>query len=99
MFPTHKSVIFIIKANNYISKDKTGISVNPEKPEEIADALIKLLTDNEMYNQCSINGIKAVDKKYNWGLMEEKLLGIYGKVLDLHGLKMDWNGTTIQNPY
>jgi len=67
--------------NNYITKEKTGIAIDPEKPEEIADALIKLLTDTRMYNQCSKNGIKAVDKKYNWGVMEEKLLGIYGKVL------------------
>ncbi|RLD61287.1 MAG: glycosyl transferase [Bacteroidetes bacterium] len=67
--------------NDYIKKDKAGISVNPEKPEEIADALIKLLTDNEMYNQCRINGMKAVDEKYNWGVMEKKLVGIYGKVL------------------
>lgn len=67
--------------NNYINDDNTGISINPEKPEEIADAIIELLNNTKMYHQCSINGMKAVDEKYNWGVMEEKLLGIYRKVL------------------
>jgi glycosyltransferase involved in cell wall biosynthesis len=67
--------------NNYIENDNAGISVNPENPLEIADAFTKLLTDKDLYQQCSMNGVKAVDDKYNWELMEKKLLGIYGKLV------------------
>jgi glycosyltransferase involved in cell wall biosynthesis len=68
--------------NNYIKNDKVGISIDPENPKEIADALIILLSDKDMYRQCSKNGMKAIDEKYNWQVMDEKLLGIYGKLLE-----------------
>ena len=69
--------------NDYIKNDKVGIAIDPEKPKEIANALLELLSHEDLYQQYSKNGMKAVDEKYNWELMEKKLLGIYGKLLGL----------------
>ncbi|NOX46195.1 MAG: glycosyltransferase family 4 protein, partial [Chlorobi bacterium] len=67
--------------NNYIRNNNTGINVDPENPKEIANALLKLLNDKDLYQQFSKNGIRAIDEKYNWQVMEEKLLGIYDELL------------------
>jgi len=68
--------------NNYIKDEDVGIVVNPEDPEEIANALNKLLDNRELYDSCSKKGINAVDKKYNWDLMEKKLVDIYNSLID-----------------
>ncbi|MEZ5199443.1 MAG: glycosyltransferase, partial [Bacteroidales bacterium] len=67
---------------NYIENNNSGITVNPENPEEIANALIMLLKDRNLYDQLSKNGIKAVDEKYQWKFMEKKLISIYENLLN-----------------
>lgn len=67
--------------NDYINKENVGISVNPDKPEEIGKALIMILEDRAMYNSFSENGEKVVDKKYNWSIIEDKLFKIYSDLL------------------
>ena len=63
--------------NDIISGSNAGICVDPESPREIANAILKLLTDRQYYDYCSQNGIHAVREKYNWTLEERKLIGIY----------------------
>lgn len=65
-----------------IENDHVGIAINPENPEEIAAALNKLLTDEKLYNTFSKNGMDAVQKKYRWEYMEEKLVSLYTGILD-----------------
>ena len=67
--------------NNIIEKHNCGISVDPENPEEIADALVDLLNDSREYQQMSENGKAAVLEYYRWELMEEKLKHIYSDLL------------------
>lgn len=45
---------------------ENGILIDPTKPEEIADALKKLLTDEELWETYSRNGIMNVRKYYTW---------------------------------
>lgn len=63
--------------DQYINKDQVGISVDPENPQEISDALIYLLSHPEEYERFSKNGMEAIDRKYNWQFMEKRLIKIY----------------------
>lgn len=67
--------------NKIIKDDQVGITINPENPNEIAEALNNLLSDDELYNTLSKNGREAVQKKYRWEYMEEKLVSIYSALL------------------
>lgn len=65
----------------YVQENNVGMTITPDNAEELAEAIIKLLTDKELYNRYSSNGIKAVDEKYNWDIMERELLKVYRELL------------------
>jgi glycosyltransferase involved in cell wall biosynthesis len=67
-----------------IRETGTGIPVDPRAPDEISKALIRLLTDHNLYDTCSANGIHAVKTKYNWKSEERKLLRIYQNLTGLN---------------
>ena len=48
-----------------IDNKKTGVLVKPESPEETADAIYKIYSDNEFRNQLIENGTKAVYEKFD----------------------------------
>ncbi len=63
-----------------IENDQVGIAIDPENPEEISEALYRLISDEKLYNTFSKNGWDAAQKKYRWEFMEEKLASIYSKL-------------------
>ena len=67
--------------NAIIQKHQCGIPVDPENPQEIADALVKLTEDEKLYQQFSTNGQKAAWQFYRWELMENKLISIYKNLM------------------
>jgi len=67
--------------HKFVSESKSGIAVNPLDPNEIANAIEKLLTDQKLYKRYSENGIKAARSKYNWKSEEKKLITIYNTIL------------------
>ena len=54
--------------------------VDPTKPEEIAEAFDRLLSDPQLCKELGENGVRAVREEYHWGKMEERLLGIYARL-------------------
>jgi glycosyltransferase involved in cell wall biosynthesis len=66
---------------NYINQHHAGIVVDPENPDEIASALVKLLHDKSFYEEASRNATIAAEK-YKWKFMEAKLSKIYQALLD-----------------
>ncbi|WP_408955104.1 glycosyltransferase family 4 protein [Natroniella sp. ANB-PHB2] len=65
-----------------IEGNECGITVDPQKPEEIA-AAIKYIFDNpEEARQMGQNGRRAVEEKYNWSIEEKKLLELYKRILE-----------------
>jgi glycosyltransferase involved in cell wall biosynthesis len=54
-----------------------GISVNPDNPKEIADAIEKLKDSPLLRSEMAMNGREAVRKYYNWEVEELKLLEFY----------------------
>lgn len=67
--------------SRYIQENKAGLTVNPESEAEIAQAIISLTRNKDLYDELSTNALKA-SEKYRWHFMEEKLLGIYNRLLE-----------------
>lgn len=65
-----------------IEQNNCGICVNPQKPEEIANAINKLSKDPILAKKMGENGKKAVVEKYNWQMEEKKLLQLYNELLN-----------------
>lgn len=80
-FPLWKE---IVEGGNF------GITVDPLRPQEIAEAIEYLLERPELCEEMGRNGREAVEEKYNWEVESEKLLKFYKRVLfNEHGfLKM-----------
>ncbi len=58
----------------------TGLLVNPEKTEDIARALLKLLKDPDYARQLGENGRKRVEKELNWSVLGRRAKEIiYGQ--------------------
>ncbi|MBF9038834.1 glycosyltransferase [Rhodobacterales bacterium LSUCC0246] len=60
-----------------ISDTKCGICVDPEKPQEIADAVDYLLSNPVEAQAMGKNGRKAVVDLYNWDNERPKLIAMY----------------------
>jgi len=58
-----------------------GIIVEYGNIDEITSAIKRLRDDPELRKRLGSNGRKAFLKKYNWGLMEKRLYGIYENLL------------------
>jgi len=54
-----------------------GILVDPTDVDEIADAMVYMLEYPEEAKRMGENGRRAVEEKYNWERMEERLLELY----------------------
>ncbi len=54
-----------------------GILVDPTDVGEIADAIVYMLEHPEEAMMMGENGRRAVEVKYNWERMEERLLELY----------------------
>ena len=67
--------------SHFIQKDKVGITVDPLNSNAIAEAMKSLMTEPALYETYRENGIRAVDEKYHWRLMEDKLISIYDDLL------------------
>lgn len=57
-----------------------GISVNPEKPEEAADAINYLLRDRDKAQEMGRKGRAAIECKYSWDAEDEKLGRLYSEL-------------------
>ena len=53
--------------------NETGIMVDPESVEEIKEAIIKLLNDEQLRNQLGENGYLRSQKEFNWARQADKL--------------------------
>lgn len=58
-----------------------GLCVDPMNPDEIREAILELLTNDEKAREMGENGRKAVEDKYNWEAEEHRLFGVYEQVL------------------
>lgn len=64
-----------------IKNERVGELIDPIKPDSIAEGVLSILLDENKYQKYSMNGQTAVSEKYNWGIMENKLIEIYTNLL------------------
>ena len=65
-----------------IVSEKCGISVDPTNPSEIAEAIVYLIKNPKEAKKMGISGRKAIEKKYNWEIMERRLIKAYQNIFD-----------------
>ena len=63
-----------------VKEVECGVLVNPTDIDEIAEAIIYLIKHQEEAKKMGENGRRAVEEKYNWDKMEEKLLKLYRRL-------------------
>lgn len=56
--------------------EKIGTTFNPEKPENIAEAVVNFLENKELYEEAK-NNLAICREKYHWGNEEKKLVELY----------------------
>jgi glycosyltransferase involved in cell wall biosynthesis len=62
-----------------------GISVNPLDPQEIADAIKRIIADPVLARRFGENGQRAVRNTFNWEVESKKLLDLYCTIFeDVH---------------
>ena len=64
--------------NDIVSKLRNGVLADPNRPDEVADAVLTLLRDDEFYDQCKTSGLENISF-YGWERhCKEYLLDIEG---------------------
>lgn len=59
-----------------------------DTPEEFAAQILRLMTNSELYNEISSNGLSYVAKHHHWDAIARQLIGIYEKTIhQKHGSK------------
>lgn len=71
---------YLPSVKRFVIAYNSGIIVDPTSPEDIANAILKILNNPNLEYELGQNGVRAVNEEYNWGNMENKLLGIYKKL-------------------
>lgn len=60
-----------------VTAEDCGLCVDPENPRSIADAIDRLCQDSAHAEMMGVNGLNAVERKYNWAVESEKLITCY----------------------
>ena len=57
-----------------------GLTVDPLRPDAIAEAVDRLLTDHSLAAEMGRRGRAAVEARYHWGTQADKLLALYARL-------------------
>ena len=68
------------EARRIVSECQCGIVVKNRTVEVFTNVLSMLIDDADLRRRLGENGRKAAYEKYHWGVMESKLLRIYGEL-------------------
>lgn len=63
-----------------VEGNKCGICIDPNRPEDISNAIDYMMRNQDIAMAMGKNGAKAVSEKYNWSSEKEKLLTLYSSV-------------------
>jgi len=64
---------------NVITHGKDGMLVDSANPQEFANALIELLSDDEKRNKMGLAARKLIEEEFSWKAIAEKFLDFYDK--------------------
>jgi len=66
----------------FVKEADGGILVDPENDNEIASAMIKLITEPDLALEMGQRGRKLILEKYNWEIESQKLIGLYNALVN-----------------
>ena len=65
-----------------VDHGKTGLLVPPKNPEALADAIMKLVKDEELRIRMGMEGRKKVEREYDWDVIVDNYLKLYEDMND-----------------
>jgi glycosyltransferase involved in cell wall biosynthesis len=69
----------------YVRTSGAGLLFESGNPVSLAEGICRMLTDEAGLRRMGENGRRAVEEKWNWGKMEERLFEVYGELDALTG--------------
>ncbi len=63
-----------------IKHQYNGLLVEPESPEQLAENIIKLLSDNSLLQKFSENSIKLIDEKFSWEILSQRYKTLFNSI-------------------
>jgi len=67
--------------NEAVRNGETGLLVKRGSSEELADALLKLLSDKALREKMGANGRRFVTENFTWDICAQKMLNVYHEAL------------------
>jgi glycosyltransferase involved in cell wall biosynthesis len=64
-----------------VEKYRCGISVDPDQPQQIADAIVYLLEHPQEAREMGRRGRAVIEESWNWAHEFPKLEGLYDKLI------------------
>ena len=61
-----------------IKDERNGFLTRPKNPEDIAEKIIRLLSDGGSRQKFSEEGLKTVQEKFSWNIVTGKFVEVYG---------------------
>lgn len=74
-------VITDVPGNRDVVKNNSGLLVPPQSPEKIAEAIINILSNENLRTQLKYNALEEV-KKYNWIEIAKKYLTVFSIIAE-----------------
>ncbi len=63
-----------------VERENCGLIVDCNSVDEIKKAIVRLKDSPELCRQLGANGRRAYEQKYNWEIMEQRLLSLYQEI-------------------
>ena len=73
----------------FVEESECGVLIDPRNPEQIAAALVELLSDLKKAEAMGRRGRRAIEEKYNWERESKKLLQLYAGLAGQHSTEMN----------
>ena len=67
--------------NEAVRNGETGLLVKPGSIDELADALLKILSDKTLGEKMGVNGRLFVSESFTWDICAQKMLKVYREAL------------------
>lgn len=77
-----KPIILAVEgeAQRIVEETEAGICIEPENPQQLAEAVIKLREDTELRKRLGRNGRRAVEEEYNRKKLAERMMEVMREV-------------------